>query len=168
MFEYRFTWWGDYGPEYGESYNPVSLEEAIEAVDGYEDATIETESGTTVYEDGVWLMSQEEAKALAAKEQSEEEAREAAKEAEKAAELATFGDYIDEANIAFIKSICAKYPARDYGAQSAAREISSNSGWVSMPSYKGTEADVVHTVSNRFYHIDMWRGSRKVTREAIK
>ncbi len=73
-------------------------------------------------------MPREEAEALAASEITAEAEKKAAKEATRRAELATFGDAEDEANIAFIKSICQKRSARDYAGRDSAREISTYPG----------------------------------------
>lgn len=170
MFEWSYTYEDDYGWGTSMSYEPCSLDEAIEAVEGKNDATITTAIGEVdVYTDGQWLMTREEAEALAEQEKQAKTNAEAAAKAERAAEAATLGDNIDKANITFILSIARKYPARDNGAQRAAEEIGRHEDWHNKhQSWKQTEEDVVHLPSGREYHIDMWRGERHVTRKLLK
>jgi len=155
------------------NWDPCSLEYAVTAIEelgGYDYAEIETSiSGVIVWENGTWIIPREEAEALAEQEEQDKRAAEAAAEAERKAEAATVGDEIDKENISFIMSIAIKHPARDNGAQRTADEIRDYEGWEKQPwSYKATEADVTDVKSGRHYHIDMWRGNRKITRTLLK
>jgi len=161
---FDFTIYYDDGDSYS-NFDPCTLACAIDEVGDSENCCISTSiGGIDVFEDGTWLMPREEAEAIAAKELAEKANAEAAKTAAIAAERATFGDAEDKANIAFIRSICAKRPARDYSALKSAEEIGSHSGWSSEYCYKGTVAYVWH--NGRKYMISMWRGDTNVEREA--
>lgn len=162
---FKFVIFYDDGTWY-ESYEPCSLDDALKEVGDSDNCKISTEIGDVdVFEDGEWLMPREEAEALAASEITAEAEKKAAKEAARRAELATFGDAEDEANIAFIKSICQKRPARDYAGRDSAREISTYPGWKHTVSYNG---DGYVEKNGRQYKIVMWRGQTNITRLETK
>ena len=169
MFDVSY-WIEDYGCH--TIYNATAKEAAeyAEKNDEYESLHIETSClGTTVFSDGKWLYPIADAIRIANEELGIEAEAENAKEIERATEAATVGDEFDKANIAFIMSIANKYPARDNGARRAAEEIGRNIEWRNKrDSWKPTEGDVVHLPSGREYHIDMWKGARKITRTLLK